>query len=489
MGALLGRPAVEDRHGLLRCAEKRPREERRLFHEEEVKKLRGHSVLRRLRLEVGGKVFVSSPLTLQALGPSYFDLLLDDSELAACLNGEVETLPPLDFECPMAFARFHSSAQLARTDLPGALKQLGADLAGDHGGTLRALLQRLELEWTLGHSAPMPERLQGSSSAAVVPCKCSCSLEEWLSGEAQGLAGVLASLVMKPEAELPTRYAQADAICNSWDLHTEEGVVHFSEELNRFASTHILSSLRNEATGNLIQVARITACAALRQRKQLEDFPAYAPQLSELALLERKNDERRYEEYILGPPDYYNDYNHDPAEAPEPFPGMAEVGLRRLVFDFGPERLLLLEGALLVLDIKAPRTWRQADVLMASASDLSDDVDTLAALVTLNDVAASASGSSDHIDAVKRCRIGPVASPGCRPCGRMFSITLIPWDYPRHALDYRPGENAFSWSLKAVEFYGRLLDVPEKLRPRSSKPPFMFNSSSEQNFVRIAARE
>ena len=70
----------------------------------------------------------------------------------------------------------------------------------------------------------------------------------------------------------------------------------------------------------------------------------------------------------------------------------------------------------------------------------------------------------------------------------MVSIVLIPRDYPfSYAPDYRPGENAFSWSLKAVEFYGTVFDVPEALRPRSTKQPFMFDSHSEQDLLRVAA--
>ena len=57
---------------------------------------RRQTVLRQVCLEVGGKRFVTSPLTLRALGPSYFDLLLDDNELAASPGGEDELLPSLE---------------------------------------------------------------------------------------------------------------------------------------------------------------------------------------------------------------------------------------------------------------------------------------------------------------------------------------------------------------------------------------------------------
>jgi len=100
MGALLGRAAEDGRSGLAR-----KRESDQLC-EAGCKRQRRQTVSRQVCLEVGGKRFVTSPLTLRALGPSYFDLLLDDNELAASRGGEDELLPPLEFQCSAAFERF-----------------------------------------------------------------------------------------------------------------------------------------------------------------------------------------------------------------------------------------------------------------------------------------------------------------------------------------------------------------------------------------------
>ena len=64
----------------------------------------------------------------------------------------------------------------------------------------------------------------------------------------------------------------------------------------------------------------------------------------------------------------FGEYIYRERAAPEPFPEMASIGLRRLVFDLGPNGLLLLE-ALLVLIIKTPKAWKGAiDIFWEMAS-------------------------------------------------------------------------------------------------------------------------
>jgi len=219
-----------------------------------------------------------------------------------------------------------------------------------------------------------------------------------------------------------------------------------------------------------------------QQRKRVEDFPVYSPQLSELDLQRANGYEESYQAYLDAMAEEERRYHmedlsdFDPSEAPGPFPAMANIGLRRLVFDFGPDRLLLLEGALLVLSVTKPKTWRGViDVFLDSASDISNGIDTLDAQIR---------ALPDKDDFVE-CRL---VSRGHWLCGRMLSITLIPQDYPRdHLYDYRPSKNGFSWSLEAVELYGNILDVPKELHPGTLKLPFMFDEVSQNEIIRVAA--
>jgi len=140
--------------------------------------------------------------------------------------------------------------------------------------------------------------------------------------------------------------------------------------------------------------------------------------------------------------------------------GMHATGLRRYVFDIGPERLLLLSGALLVF--AGTSQCQGLLVRVEVASDFTNEVTR---------VETEEPASEKPITV---CRVHPMPSSHV---GRLFAVSLLPHFYSE--------TRKFEPALLRVELYGTLYRLPDEMRSPIERGAFLFDESSKTDYTRV----
>jgi len=449
-------------------------------------KRRGWVGLRRMQLNVGGVKFMTTLQTLGSMGPSFFDAFwgdeFDDAEVFIDHS-------PKSFEilyCALLQAREH--------DLTGALLTLRSGLLGEHSVFLKALIKFLMLEWVIGSSWPMSDdvrRLPAEGRAAStgkLQTQDRDAQEEKFMETLRG-EGVLMHLRKKqvgPEHfmkyDVNEVRANLDIDRSSWGHDTAV----FSQELNSYASRRLLMHVHLRVSMSRSRVAQVTSCSLLmrpvQQKIHIADHwapPRYSDE--EFAADSDWSGPPRSPGPEMWPPDWTDDErildqwwildpwerNPDDWSLPRPYAykGMEQIGLRRLVFDIGFERLLLFEGLVIMISSSAPADWHSAKLQLEVVSDMGEERTKLETTVQL------------HPGALVAWRLGAEQDPLKRPLGRMFALTVKPDQYH--------GGQHFSWSVRAIELFGDLFELPQTLWPLNPRSSFCFDNDSEARYVRV----